>query len=194
MSKLTKVDMCYSLMDVSNVSVYYNHPTLFSCFFASKDSKKFAFIEQTGSRFYIRFCSVNDEYVKTALSVMNCSTAVKIIRDFFDGIDITNKFDTYSYEFSRKTKINVDVCLEKNLFSLLENIAKFSYDPYAKIFKVYACKKDKTMFILIERCTFENFRVLYCDTKRKYIGCLVYKGINGAVRGLFNQLTKYEIK
>lgn len=40
MSKLTKVDMCYSLNDLANVNIKFNDSTCFVCFFESKVCSK----------------------------------------------------------------------------------------------------------------------------------------------------------
>ncbi len=188
MPRLTKIDMCNSLSDLANVNITLNNSTCFACFFESKDSKKFAFIENYGSSIRVRFCSVDDEYVKTALNFNTFKNAVAIVREFFEGADISAIFDTYFIFFDRKTKVKVDYYLENFLFSYLGNSIKFVYDPFDRIFKVFLFKKNKSKFAFIERCTHNNFRILVCDTKLKIINCVVRKGIDDTIRAVFVQL------
>lgn len=188
MARLTKVDMCYSLNDLANVNIKFNDSTCFACFFESKDGKKFAYIEQIFSSIRVRFCSVDDEYVKTALSFKSCRVAVSLIREFFEGVDISEKLHTFSIPFDRKTKAKVDYYLEHLLFAYLGNSTKFVYDPFDRNFKVFLFKKNKSKYVFIERCSHNNFRILVCDTKLKYIHCEVHKVIDDNIRRVFVHL------
>lgn len=85
MSKMTKKELCQTIADKVDVTINFDDPSLFSVFFASKDKNIYLFVEQVGSKYYIRFCNVLDKYIHTPKTTRSFAEAFEFVKYVFEN-------------------------------------------------------------------------------------------------------------